>query len=67
MTRAQALSAIQCAAARGDMAACTRVFCEHRISRAAYDEAVAKGRARGEWIRKRDAEAAIARANGESA
>lgn len=43
MTRAQALRAITYHVAAGDMAMATRVYCENRISRRAFDEAVAKG------------------------
>lgn len=43
MTRAQALRAIAYHVAAGDMAMATRVYCENRISRRAFDEAVAKG------------------------
>ena len=43
MTRAQALRAITYHVAAGDMAMATRVYCENRIGRRAFDEAVAKG------------------------
>jgi hypothetical protein len=43
MTRAQALKAITSYAAAGDLSMATRIFCENRISRKAFDEAVAKG------------------------
>lgn len=60
MTRKQALEIIKSKAAQGDLAACTRIYCEHRISRAAYDAAVDAGRKFGEAIRKRDAEKQVA-------
>lgn len=44
MNRAQALRAITYHAAAGDMGMATRVYCENRISRRAFDEAVIKGR-----------------------
>jgi len=56
MTRSQAIAHIKANAAKGDIKACTRIFCEVRISRAAYDQAITDGRALGEFIAKRDAE-----------
>lgn len=61
MKRTDAMAVIHAAAARGDIARCTQVFCEHRISRAVYDEAVRKGRAFGDFVRQRDAAAAAAK------
>lgn len=55
MTRTQAIQLIKSYAAVGDMKACTRIFCEARISRAVYDQAVTDGRAFGAFIAKRDA------------
>lgn len=55
MTRTQAIANIKALAAEGDLKACTRIFVEGRISRAAYDQAVADGRALGEFVAKRDA------------
>ena len=55
MTRKQALDLIKSKAAQGDLAACTRIYCEHRISREAYDAAVEAGRKFGEFLRTRDA------------
>jgi hypothetical protein len=43
--RADALAWIRIAAYHGDAARATRLFIENRISRTAYDEAMAKGRA----------------------
>lgn len=43
MTQAQALRAITSYAAAGQLDMATRIFCEKRISRKAFDEAVAKG------------------------
>ncbi len=57
MTRTNATAHIKAQAAAGNMAACTRIYIESRISRAAYDQAVADGRALGAFIAKRDAAA----------
>lgn len=54
MTRQQAIANIKAAAAKGDMKACTRIYCENRISRAVYDAAVEAGRSLGAFIAKRD-------------
>jgi hypothetical protein len=43
MTRTQALKAITSYAAAGQLDMATRIYCEHQISRKAFDEAVAKG------------------------
>ena len=56
MTRSDAIKHIKAHAAAGNMAACTRIYCEARISRAVYDQAVADGRALGAFIAKRDKE-----------
>lgn len=55
MPRKKALAAIQSAAAMGDLAHATRIYIENRISRQAYDEAVAKGRALARFVAARDA------------
>ena len=55
MTHTEALKVIKAHAAAGDLKACTRVYCENRISRAAYDQAVEDGRKLGAFIAKRDA------------
>jgi len=55
MTRKDAINWIKTYAAQGNMAACTRIYIEHRISRKVYDEAVAAGRAFGRFIEQRDA------------
>jgi hypothetical protein len=44
MTRKQALAVIKAAAAKGDMDTATRIYCENRISRRVYEEAVEQGR-----------------------
>lgn len=56
--RERILAAIKTAAAQGDLKTATRLFCEHRISRAAYDAAVQSGRALAAMIAARDAEVA---------
>ncbi len=43
-TRKQVTEWIKSAAAQGDLKTCTRLYCENRISRAAYDAAVNAGR-----------------------
>lgn len=60
MTRTQALANIKASAAAGDMKACTRLYVENRISRAAYDQAVTDGRSLAAFVAKRDAEKAAA-------
>lgn len=60
MTRSQAIANIKAYAAAGDMKACTRIYCEARISRAVYDQAVTDGRSLGAFIAKRDAAKAAA-------
>ena len=55
MSRTQAIALIKANAAKGDIKACTRLFVENRISRAVYDQAVADGRAFGDFVAKRDA------------
>ncbi len=55
MTRTQALANVKAHAAAGNLAACTRILIENRISRAAYDQAVDAGRALGAMIAARDA------------
>ena len=55
MNRKQAILAIRAAAGQGDMATCTRLYCENRISRKAYDQAIADGRALAAFCKKRDA------------
>ena len=54
MSRTQAIALIKANAAKGDLKACTRIFIENRISRAAYDQAVTDGRSLGEFVAKRD-------------
>lgn len=57
MTRKQALEWIRVAVAKtGDPSAGTRIYVEHRISRAAYNQAVRDGLARREWFAERDAQ-----------
>lgn len=58
MTRSQAIAHIKAYAAAGDTKACVRIFCEARISRAVYDQAVEDGRALGAFVAKRDAQVA---------
>jgi hypothetical protein len=53
--RQQILAAIKTAAAQGDMKTATRLFCEHRISRDAYDQAVESGRSLARMVAARDA------------
>lgn len=55
MTRKQALANVKAFAAAGNLAACTRIFIEGRLSRAAYDQAVEDGRKLGAFVVKRDA------------
>lgn len=50
MNRATAIKVIKAHAAAGDIKACTRVYIEARISRAAYDQAVADGVTLGKFI-----------------
>lgn len=44
MNRTQAIEAIKSAAAQGDLKTATQIFCNHRVSRAAYEDAVQAGR-----------------------
>jgi len=55
MNRKQAIAHVKAFAAAGNLAACTRIFIEGRLSRAVYDQAVEDGRALGAMIAKRDA------------
>jgi hypothetical protein len=52
--RTEALAAIKSAAACGDMKTALRIYCERRISRAAFDEAVAAGRSLAAFVAARD-------------
>lgn len=53
MNRPDAIKHIKANAAKGDMAACVRIYCESKISRAVYDQAVADGRALGAFVARR--------------
>lgn len=53
MTRKKALEVISSYVAQGDMAAATRVYCEHGISRKAYDAAIEKGRSLAAMVASR--------------
>ncbi len=53
--RKQVLALIKVAAGHGDMATCTRLYAENRISRRAFDEAVEAGRQLATFVKSRDA------------
>jgi hypothetical protein len=53
--RADLLRAIEHAGAADDRATATRLFIEHRISRAAFDEAWRHGKALASFVAARDA------------
>lgn len=50
MSRKELTDAIKYAPAAGDLKTCTRLYVEHRISRAAYDLAVETGRSMAKRI-----------------
>ena len=54
MKRADALKWIKYHASQNDMASCTRVFIESKLSREAYNQAIDDGREFGAFIKKRD-------------
>lgn len=55
MKRADAIRLIESYAAQGDDKAALRIYIENRISRKVFDEAMAKGRRFGNFVRARDA------------
>lgn len=55
MKRADAIRLIESYAAQGDDKAALRIYIENRISRKVFDEAIAKGRRFGNFVRARDA------------
>lgn len=61
MKRADAIRLIESHAAQGDDKAALRIYVENRIGRQAFNEAVAKGRRFGDFVRARDAAKAESR------
>lgn len=63
MKRADAIRAIEANAAQGDDKAAMRTYIEHRsIGRQTFNEAMARGRRFGNFVRARDAAKAEGRA-----
>lgn len=54
MTRNELLNAIKAAAAQDDTTRLNRLYCENRIARATFDEAVRQGRDFAKFCKQRD-------------